>query len=119
MSLPDPDDLGRLGDVVIYGNRALRHLGSLSMEEFALDEKTIDSVVRCLAVVGEAAWKLSKPLQQAHPAVPWHLIAGMRHRLVHDYGGVHYPTVYRVVTHDLPALIAQAESMIAEAGPPC
>ena len=46
MSLPDADDLGRLGDVVAFGKQAIRHLGNLSAEEFAQDEKTIDSVVR-------------------------------------------------------------------------
>ncbi|MBA3847225.1 MAG: DUF86 domain-containing protein [Planctomycetes bacterium] len=73
--------------MVAYGERARRHLGDTNAEGFAADEKTQDGVVRCLAIVGEAAWKMSKGVKAAHPEVPWPLIAGMRHKLVHDYGG--------------------------------
>lgn len=109
----DPEDVGRLGDIQAYGSRAVRHLGALTQAEFVADEKTYDSVVRCLAIVGEAAWKLTKPFQQSHPEIPWTLISGMRHRLVHDYGGVDNVTVYRVATSSLPTLVKQVEAILA------
>jgi uncharacterized protein with HEPN domain len=112
----DPADVGRLADIVVYGERAIRHLGGLDQPAFEADEKTYDSAVRCLAVVGEAVFKLSKPFQQGHPSVPWHLIAAMRHRLVHDYGGVDNTTIYRVLKGDLPSLIAEVRAMLAQHG---
>ncbi len=69
-------------------------------------------MVRCLVIVGEAAWKLTKSFQQAHPEIPWTLISGMRHRLVHDYGGVDNVTVYRVATSSLPTLVKQVEAIL-------
>lgn len=113
MPPPDASDIGRLGDIIAYGQRALRHLGPVTAEEFISDEKTQDSVVRCLAVVGEAAWKMSDPLKQKHPAIPWMLVAGMRHKLVHDYGAVDLATVYRVLREHLPPLIQQVEVILA------
>jgi len=115
MSL-EVSDLGRLGDIVAYGKRALRHLGAMGMDEFCGDEKTQDSVVRCLAVVGEAAWKMSDALKRDNPAVPWPLVAGMRHKLVHDYGAVDSATIYRVLREHLPLLVEQAEGIIARGG---
>ncbi len=112
----DAADAGRLGDIIAYGERALRHLGSLDKTSFEGDEKTYDSAVRCLAVVGEAVFKLSKSQQEAHPTIPWHLIAGMRHRLVHDYGGVDALTVHRVLTSDLPQLITEVRTILAKHG---
>jgi len=112
MSPAEAADVGRLGDIVAYGERALRHLGAMTADEFAADEKTQDSVVRCLAVLGEAAWKMSDTLQRQHPTVPWLLVGGMRHRLVHDYGAVDLGTVYRVLREHLPVLIEQAEAIL-------
>lgn len=111
MSL-DPADLGLLGDMLVYSKRAIRHLGTLDARAFSADEKSQDSVVRCLAIVGEAAWKMSDQVKSANPAVPWPLIAGMRHRLVHDYGAVDLNTVHRVVMEHLPLLIGQVETIL-------
>ena len=65
----DPADVGRLADIVVYGERAIRHLGEFDQTEFEADEKTYDSAVRCIAVVGEAVYKLSNIFQQQnqHP----------------------------------------------------
>ncbi len=114
----EPTDQGLLGDILVYGERAIRHLGSMSAVQFAADEKTQDSVVRCLAVVGEAAWKASDPLKRAYPAVPWPLVAGMRHRLVHDYGAVDLGTVHRVASEHLPLLLVQVRTILASNAPP-
>lgn len=38
-----------------------------------------------LQVVGEAAYKVSDAFKSAHPEVDWFKIAGLRHRIVHDY----------------------------------
>lgn len=112
----EPADVGRLGDIIAYGERAIRHLGGMDQAAFVADEKTYDSAVRCLAVVGEAVFKLSKPCQAAHPMVPWPLIAAMRHRLVHDYGGVDHMTVFRVLNSDLPGLILNVRTILAKHG---
>jgi uncharacterized protein with HEPN domain len=40
----------------------------------------------------------------------------MRHRLVHDYGGVDNATVFRVLKGDLPNLIAEVRAILAQHG---
>jgi uncharacterized protein with HEPN domain len=112
----DSADAGRLADIVVYGERAIRHLGALNQADFEADEKTYDSAVRCVAVVGEAVYKLSSSFTQQKTNIPWHLIAAMRHRLVHDYGGVDNTTVYRVLKGDLPSLIVEVRAILAEHG---
>jgi uncharacterized protein with HEPN domain len=112
----EPPDLGRLGDIIAFGKRALRHLEGQSLQAFQADEKTQDSVVRCLAIVGEAAWKMSPETKAANPEIPWPLVASMRHRLVHDYGAINLATVHKVLIDDLPPLIAKAEAIFASNG---
>jgi uncharacterized protein with HEPN domain len=47
-----------------------------------------DAVVRRIEIIGEAVRNLPEDFRQEHPEVPWHQIAGMRHKLVHEYFGV-------------------------------
>ena len=110
----EPADRGLLRDMLAYGQRAIRHLGGLSaVTNLRQTRRPRTVLVRWLAIVGEAAWKMSDSLKRAHPAVPWTLIAGMRHRLVHDYGAVDLRTVHRVATEHLPALLEQVRAILA------
>lgn len=36
-------------------------------------------------IIGEAAYRLTDEFTDAHPEVPWKIIKGMRHYLVHEY----------------------------------
>ena len=44
-----------------------------------------EAVIRCLEIIGEAANKVSRDDQKAHPAIDWREIIGTRHRLIHNY----------------------------------
>lgn len=54
------------------------------------------------------------PIKRSHPQVPWPLIAGMRHRLVHDYGAVDFGTIHRVVSEHLPELLRQVRMILVD-----
>jgi uncharacterized protein with HEPN domain len=88
-------------------------LGSLTAEQMAVDRRTCLAVSRCVEIVGEAGWKLSDDIKRAHTGIPWPLIAGMRHRLLHDYGRVDSNVVHKVITQQLPPLIAQIRAILA------
>ncbi|MFT3886326.1 MAG: DUF86 domain-containing protein [Flavobacteriales bacterium] len=57
---------------------------------------------------------LTKELRAAHPEVPWPLIIGMRHRLVHDYFRIDTSIVAEVVGIHLPALRHQLQAILAD-----
>ena len=69
-------------------------------------------VVPGIEIIGEAASKISRPVRDAHPEIPWQSIIGMRNRLVHEYFRIDLPTVWKIVQNDIPALIAQIEPLI-------
>jgi len=58
-----------------------------------------------LIVLGEAANRISKSFAAAHPEVEWTDIAGLRHKLVHDYAGVNYDILWDVISNDIPKLL--------------
>ena len=43
--------------------------------------------------IGEQVYQLSPEFKKEHPDVPWSVVSGLRHRLVHDYDGT--PVILR------------------------
>ncbi len=79
-----------------------------------LDEDLLlqSGVAHQLAIIGEATKRLSPELREAHVAVPWRRMAGMRDVLVHAYDAVDLDEVWRVATQSIPELIGWIEPLI-------
>jgi uncharacterized protein with HEPN domain len=103
-----------LADVVEAVQRIVDYTGELTYEEFLADRKTQDAVLRNLQVMGEAVKKLSAPVKQAHPNLPWKQMAGMRDKVVHDYFGINYDIVWALAKEEFPALLASLTTIHPE-----
>lgn len=76
----------------------------MSYEELEGDKKTLYAVIRCLEVLGEAVKKIPNYIREEYPEIPWHEIAGMRDRLIHEYFGVDRETIWDTIQEDLSPL---------------
>lgn len=76
-------------------------------EEFFKKEVLQDAIIRRLIVLGEAANKAAKLLQDNYPAIPWAKIIGMRNFIIHDYANVQLETIWNITQKDLPELLEQ------------
>ena len=79
----------------------------LSKEAFHNDHKTIDSVVRNLEIIGEAANRLPADFKTNHSAIEWEKIIGLRHRIIHEYFGIDLGIIWHILENDLPSLRTQ------------
>ncbi len=95
----------RVAHIVGAIEKILRYTHDMTFEAFSRDERTVDAVVRNFLVIGEAAGHVPVEIRTAIPHVPWKLMEGMRHVLVHDYETVRLDIIWKTVVEDLPALL--------------
>jgi uncharacterized protein with HEPN domain len=93
-----------LADMVEALNDLEDFTRGMSREEFFLDRKTVNAVIRSLEVLGEAAGKIPPDVRAAHPDLPWQNMIGLRNRLIHEYFGVDLDILWQTLVDDIPPL---------------
>jgi uncharacterized protein with HEPN domain len=99
-------------DILLSARKAIEFTQGLSKESFEQSELHQNAVARVLAVVGEAASKISPEFRKSHPEIPWQKAVGMRHRLIHDYVNVNLDKVWDTVQNSIPDLIRLVEPLV-------
>ena len=64
--------------------------------------------------IGEHAYGLSQELTARYSDVPWKKVAGLRHRLVHNYDDTNWLIIAEVVFADLPQYMEQIRDILAD-----
>ncbi|SCZ81168.1 HepT-like ribonuclease domain-containing protein [Pseudobutyrivibrio xylanivorans] len=78
-----------------------------------LQEQTLQWLVTTpLYNIGENAYYLSDDYKNKTPEIPWKMISGLRHRLVHDYDGINWTIIADVVLEEIPDLIEQLKYLV-------
>lgn len=90
----------------------LDYSAGMSLDDFMEDRKTRDAVIRNLQVLGEAANRIPKPTRDDYPEIEWMRIIRSRHILVHDYAGIDYEIVWRIIEVHLPPLKGVLEDIL-------
>lgn len=92
------------------------YTAGLDYESFLKNRMARDAVVRNVQVLGEAANRVPKPFRDQHTTIEWMRIIRTRHILVHDYFGLDYEIMWRIITVHLPPL-QQAINSILDSNP--
>lgn len=111
-------DAAVLVDIVLACREIIRFIAGLTQEQFAVNSLVRSAVIYQLQVIGEATKRLSAEFRDSHPTVRWKEMAGMRDRLIHHYDDINLDIVWRVVSQEVPPLLAQLEPLIPKEDPP-
>ena len=65
------------------------------------------ALLYALQTVGEAANNVSQEARNQLPQIPWPVIIGMRHRLVHAYADIDHDILWTTATDAAPKLLEQ------------
>jgi len=110
----NPDIIKYFEDIKLSIDIIERHVsGILTLSEYQADLKTIDSVERRLAIIGEALYKADK-LDKLLPITFKAKIIGLRHFLVHEYDLIEDATIWNIIHHNLPILKKEVEDLIKQ-----
>ncbi|MCX6374281.1 MAG: DUF86 domain-containing protein [Actinobacteria bacterium] len=103
----------RVRDILAALRAIARYTDGMTRDQFVTDARTMDAVVRNLMTMGESIRWIPEPILDAHPAVPWRTLRGMRNVVVHEYFGVDPAILWETVRGDLPPLEADLEAVLA------
>lgn len=94
-----------LSDILESAKAIVEYVKGLSLKEFREERKTCSAVVREFEIIGEAVGKLPDELKRKHPEVEWQDMKDFRNLLAHEYFGIDFEIVWKIVQDDLPTLI--------------
>lgn len=87
-------------------------IADISFEEFIRDDKTASAVTRKFEIIGEAANRIPKAMQEKYKNIPWAYMIGMRNKIIHDYDGINLMIVFDSAREDLHKLLEPLISII-------
>jgi uncharacterized protein with HEPN domain len=106
-------DVAYLRDMLDAAREAISFAEGQDLAALESDRKLALALVQELAIIGEAAGRISRETTQSAPGIPWPKIVGMRNRLIHGYREVDFEVVWKAVTEDLPALVAELGKLLS------
>jgi uncharacterized protein with HEPN domain len=113
--MPPRDWRLRIVDILSAIAAIQEYTQGMDCATFAADRKTVDAVLRNVAVIGEAASRVSDQIVDANPEVPWRDMRDMRNILVHEYFGVSIEILWDTVQSNLPPLVAPLRLILENA----
>jgi uncharacterized protein with HEPN domain len=113
---PEEQDAAYLWDMLQAAREAVEILGELDARAFKQDKLRCRAIERTVEIIGEAARKVSRSYQTAHPEIPWRDIIGQRNILAHEYGQLDHGLLYKTVRDDIPQLVATLSKLLPPVG---
>jgi uncharacterized protein with HEPN domain len=105
-------DHAYLRDMLDAAREAMGFVRGLDSGALETDRKLALALVQEMAIIGEAAGRISPEVARSAPGIPWPKIVGMRNRLIHGYREVDLEVVWKAVTEDLPSPVAELERLL-------
>ena len=107
-------DKQRIRKIFEYAQKLLSYINKndITKEKLLNDYALQWLVTTPLYNIGEQVYALSDEYKSTHSDIPWSMISGLRHRLVHDYDGTNWNIIADVVFDELPILLKQLELLV-------
>ncbi|MBQ6163565.1 MAG: DUF86 domain-containing protein [Clostridia bacterium] len=106
-------DAQRIKKIVSTWEALCREIEKHGITEALLlnDEFSQWAVTTPLYNIGEQVYHISPELKQAHPEIPWNVVSGLRHRLVHNYEGINWSIIVEIVFREMDVFVKSIEEL--------
>ncbi len=105
-----------VGDMINFAQKALEYSDGLDQIGFVASGINYDATLRNLELIGEAATRIPKEVQEKHPEIAWRQIIATRNRLIHGYLGVDDDILWSILRDDIPGLLESLKALRDESG---
>jgi uncharacterized protein with HEPN domain len=82
--------------------RIRNYTDGLTFDEFTSSTLKMDAVIRNLEIIGEASKNVPDSLKNKYPEIPWRSMYGLRNYMVHEYFGIDYDNIWKIIKVELP-----------------
>ena len=103
------DDTVPLRHMLDHAREAVAMVRGRARRDVDTDRMLQLALTRVLEIIGEAANRVTKEGQARYLDIPWQDVITTRNRIIHGYDAVDYDIVWRIVSEELPVLIAALE----------
>ena len=86
----------------------------ITREMLLMDQFSQWAVTTPIYNIGEQVYQLSPEFKKKHANIPWSVVSGLRHRLVHDYDGINWSLIADVIFDDMAPFVEQVKGILAE-----
>ena len=104
----------RISDILQCISKIRRYTKGYTFDDFQEDDKTIDSVLRNLEIIGEAARHVPSEVRAQYPEIPWAEMLTIRNIVIHEYHGVNLQIIWQTIKEDLPPLVAPLKRILQD-----
>jgi uncharacterized protein with HEPN domain len=101
-----------LHDIVDAADAIVDHIAGRDEASVSADRTVRAAILHELAVIGEAAARVSEELRQRHPEIPWPEIVGFRNVVIHEYFGLSWPIIWITATEDVSDLRTRVDAIL-------
>lgn len=101
-------------DMLHCVEKILEYTEGMSFENFIVDSKTRDAVIRNIQVLGEAANRIPVSFKTEHPSIEWSKIIRSRHIVTHEYDNIDDSTIWKIRTVHAPQLKESLEKILKQ-----
>jgi len=101
-----------LQDILVAADAIGHHIGGRDESDIANDRTAQAAILHELAVIGEAASRVTQELRERSPEIPWRQIVGFRNVVIHEYFGLSWPIIWVTAAVDVPELRTKIESLL-------
>lgn len=85
---------------------AMRHVFEFTRDfdfrKFKSTRLVVDAVIRNFEIMGEASKNIPDDIKQKYPEMPWSNIYRLRNIISHDYFGIDYEIIWKIISEYLP-----------------
>lgn len=90
------------------------YVAGVSEEQFLKDIEKQDAVEHRLQIIGQAIIQLPQEFKDAHPAIEWAKVAGLRNRLVHEYLDIDHLLIWNIINKSLPEFKQSIQELLLD-----